>query len=45
MGTLITSLDIMMDVKRLDFKPATFDAVIDKGTLDTVLVLSCIDWG
>lgn len=30
---------LLMDVKAMDFPEASFDAVVDKATLDSVLVL------
>lgn len=30
---------LLMDVKAMDFPEASFDAVLDKATLDSVLVL------
>lgn len=31
-----------MDVRAMDFPDSNFDAVIDKGTLDSILVRPCI---
>lgn len=31
-----------MDVRYMDFKDDTFDVVIDKGTLDAILVINSI---
>jgi len=31
-------LDMTMDVRAMEFEKASFDCVIDKGTLDSILV-------
>jgi hypothetical protein len=40
---LILLIDIEMDARQMDFKNETFDCVIDKASLDSILVLSLIN--